>query len=441
MSKKKFVPLTSLDNLTDEQKTEYKINACEFFGIPAELNLLEFMRLDSGDSGTHLVLYAKKGATDMLRESRGISVDEIKETLGDGFIMFTAKGHDKTGRTDVAVGAADTKGRSGKALSDAIMTAQTRASRRLTLQFVGGGLLDESEVTNTTTNISSATQPLAEIAAPAQLSPNAAPGRDITQEKPLNEAEKRYEKAINKMAFEPDPPFKISPRPVDAPSLKVGDVVQTTEGPAMVLETGTSVPKKRRRRKSEVVLESPGQNVGLPATPANGPTEAQAAAAAALAGVNAVKLAEAAAAIPEAPTPVEAKTCLTCNIAVRLKDGIYVNEGDSTPHICLTQAPLTPKVEWKDQPSEVQKKDFRERLFNYTNIVLRQGKMIPCEGIGGVERKTALFVKTMFSDAKETKYLTVNQWETFLGYLDEKFKELGAEGLVKLINEKIGAKE
>lgn len=413
MSKKKFVPLTSLDNLTDEQKTEYKINACEFFGIPAELNLLEFMRLDSGDSGTHLVLYAKKGATDMLRESRGISVDEIKETLGDGFIMFTAKGHDKTGRTDVAVGAADTKGRSGKALSDAIMTAQTRASRRLTLQFVGGGLLDESEVTNTTTNISSATQPLAEIAAPAQLSPNAAPGRDITQEKPLNEAEKRYEKAIIKMAFEPDPPFKISPRPVEAPSLKVGDVVQTTEGPATVLETGTSVPKKRRRRKSEVVLESPGQNVGLPATPANGPTEAQAAAAAALAGVNAVKLAEAAAVVPEPPT--------TIPVAI--------------------EVPLTPKVEWKDQPSEVQKKDFRERLFNYTNIVLRQGKMIPCEGIGGVERKIALFVKTMFSDAKETKYLTVNQWETFLGYLDEKFKELGAEGLVKLINEKIGAKE
>ena len=67
--------------------------------------------------------------------------------------------------------------------------------------------------------------------------------------------------------------------------------------------------------------------------------------------------------------------------------------------------------------------------------------MVPCEGIGGVERKVALYVQTMFADAKETRFLTVNQWETFLGFLDEKLKELGAEGLVKLINQKIGAKE
>ena len=392
MTKKKFVPLTSLDNLTDEQKTEYKINACEYFEIPPELSLLEFMWLDSGDAGRHLVLYAKKGATDIMRGNRGICVDSIKETIGDGFIMFTATGHDKTGRVDVAVGAADTKGRSGKGLSDAIMTAQTRATRRLTLQFVGGGLLDESEVQSTTTDIVRATQPLAEIAAPAKLSPNAAPGRDITQEKKSVEVETEVHYTI--------------------PASAVGAVASPPlEGTTVPIPVEVSAPKKRRRRKGEVVLESPGQEV--PAAPVNGPTAAQEAAALALAGVNATKLAVAAAVVPEPPSPP----------------------------VAIVETPVPTPVVRKDQPNDGQKKVFKERLFVYTNTVLRQGKMVPCEGIGGVERKVALFVQTMFADAKETKYLTVNQWETFLGYLDEKSAELGAEGLVKLINEKIGAKE
>jgi len=129
MEKQKFVPLTGLDNLSETEKHDYYVNCCAHYGIPAELNLLQFMWLDSND-GTgekHLVLYAKRGATDLMRGVHGISVDEIKETLGDGFVMFTAKGHDKTGRTDVAVGSANLKGLSGKHLDNALMTAQTRA--------------------------------------------------------------------------------------------------------------------------------------------------------------------------------------------------------------------------------------------------------------------------------------------------------------------------
>jgi hypothetical protein len=106
----------------------------------------------------------------------------------------------------------------------------------------------------------------------------------------------------------------------------------------------------------------------------------------------------------------------------------------------MVEPPPPPRVELKDQPNAEQIKVFKDRLFNYTNIILKQGKMIPCEGIGGIAQKMLFFVKAMFATA-ETKHLTVNQWESFLGFLDEKYAEIGAEGLVKLINQKIGAKE
>jgi hypothetical protein len=423
-NKKKFIPLTSLDNLSDVQKTEYKVNACEYFEIPPELSLLEFMWLDSGDAGRHLVLYAKKGATDIMRGNRGISVDEIREVVGDGSIMFIAKGHDKTGRTDVAVGAADTRGRSGKYLSDAIMTAQTRATRRLTLQFVGGGLLDESEVQNTTTDISRATQPLAEIAAPPSLSPNPSAGRDVTPMKVGDTVQTPNGQVLPVVEAGTS---SIDPKIIAAGDSLVKNIIEATN--ATIAAAIAEEPKKRRRRKkSEVVLESPDQ-----------------------------------------PTPVLVKQCLACRVEVHDKDGIYVN-ADDTPHVCLNaaptpaqqaaaaamagvnatklteaaavvpEAPLPPRVELKDQPNAEQIKVFKDRLFNYTNTILKQGKMIPCEGIGGIAQKMSFFVKAMFATA-ETKHLTVNQWESFLGFLDEKYAEIGAEGLVTMINQKIGAKE
>ena len=54
----------------------------------------------------------------------------------------------------------------------------------MTLQFVGGGVLDESEVNQATTNLNSQSTPLAELSlAPAQptVKPNDAPGEDVTQ--------------------------------------------------------------------------------------------------------------------------------------------------------------------------------------------------------------------------------------------------------------------
>jgi hypothetical protein len=67
-------------------------------------------------------------------------------TFSHDAVMFTATVRDPNSREDSAVGATSLKGLEGKEYADAIMAAQTKAKRRAILDFVGSGLLDESEV-------------------------------------------------------------------------------------------------------------------------------------------------------------------------------------------------------------------------------------------------------------------------------------------------------
>ena len=464
MTTKKFVPITGLDNLSEAEKHEYYINCCEYYGVPAELNLLQFMWLDSND-GTgekHLVLYAKRGATDLMRGVHGISVDSIEQTLGDGFVIFTAKGHDKTGRTDVAVGSANIKNLGGRHLDNAIMTAQTRATRRLTLQFVGGGLLDESEVqalvggTVKTSDVS-----VGPVGAAPVVQPSAAVGHEVTTPK-----DKEFENIVVKTMFSPDPPFEVeyvdpaksrcsecgssfgvhlmtcsqfkSPIKPESPS-PVSSAAPTSEPLATQTQAPSEEPKKRRRRRT-VSLEQPGalkieesDNIPCDASAPNlgTPTEAQLAARAALATVPPVVETDEDREIREAEerlAKLKASRVLTIPSAAPIETKV------ETP-------PVSSPIVIPGLPTEAQTKEFKTRLFKYTNDVLRKGNMKGSEGIGGVEYKVRAFIRLMFPNTQEQKNLTIDQWNAFLGYMDTKYEELGAEGLVKLINEKIGAKE
>ena len=95
-----------------------------------------------------LTLYARKDATDQLRASRGISVEiSAREFLQDaGLYVVTAKAVGKDGRTDESVGAVNVKGLQGENLANALMKAETKAKRRVTLSVAGLGWLDETEV-------------------------------------------------------------------------------------------------------------------------------------------------------------------------------------------------------------------------------------------------------------------------------------------------------
>jgi hypothetical protein len=174
----KFVPMYDLDSLSEDQRQQYYLSACEYLGLPPELNVLSFKLMDIGDGARRLILYAKKGATDIIRKNLGISVIGLKKEPGTNEVTWVATGQNKEGRTEMSSGTKSVEGLRGKSLEDAIAWAQTKALRRMTLQFAGGGILDESEIesNSVTTNINQAPN-LAQAAAQPIVQPNPAPAK------------------------------------------------------------------------------------------------------------------------------------------------------------------------------------------------------------------------------------------------------------------------
>jgi hypothetical protein len=60
--------------------------------------------------------------------------------------VVTANAQDAKGRVDESTGAVPVEGVKGESLANAMMKAETKAKRRVTLSICGLGLLDESEV-------------------------------------------------------------------------------------------------------------------------------------------------------------------------------------------------------------------------------------------------------------------------------------------------------
>lgn len=180
-----FQPIHDLESLTEEQREAYYLSACENYDIPPEMHLLDFVYMDSGNGKRTLQLYAKKGATDFIRSKREISVVSTERADGPGYIAWIVKGVTPSNRMEMAVGSAAIDKLFGTALANAVMIAHTRAVRRMTLQFVGGGLLDESELPGAVSDIGRSGASLASLATlptPPEpvIQPNPSAGRDVT---------------------------------------------------------------------------------------------------------------------------------------------------------------------------------------------------------------------------------------------------------------------
>ena len=174
----KFIPIYSLDAMTEPQRQEYVRNVCNHLGIPPELNLVNLGYLDEEDGPRRLVVYIKRGGTEMIRSNRGISTGIVDFKEINGSFVVSVVGTDALGRKESALGSKWIKNLTGVDLDDAIMTAQTRAHRRCTLQFVGAGVLDESEVNKREAVETTNTTPIA-IAPQPTVVPNTAPGSEV----------------------------------------------------------------------------------------------------------------------------------------------------------------------------------------------------------------------------------------------------------------------
>lgn len=129
-----------LERLQPAQRIDYMLATCKTLGLNPLTKPFEFIRLNG-----KMVMYARKDATEQLRKLNGISVTIAAREVVDDVYVVTAQARDKHGRTDESIGAVPIKGLQGEAKANALMKAETKAKRRVTLSISGLGMLDESE--------------------------------------------------------------------------------------------------------------------------------------------------------------------------------------------------------------------------------------------------------------------------------------------------------
>jgi hypothetical protein len=139
----KVITSGDLTAMKPEERVAFYWRTCESLGLNPLTRPFEFIVLNQ-----KMTLYARKDATDQLRKINGVTVTELRRDKDNdlGLITVYARGRDRSGREDEATGVVNIKGLGGEALANAVMKAETKAKRRLTLSLVGLGFLDETEV-------------------------------------------------------------------------------------------------------------------------------------------------------------------------------------------------------------------------------------------------------------------------------------------------------
>lgn len=123
------------------QRIEYYNALCASLGLNPLTQPFEYLTLNG-----KVKLYAKKDCTDQLRRIYGVSVSLSNRSVMDGLCIISAVATQPGGRTDESTGAVSIAGLKGESLANAIMKAETKAKRRVTLSICGLGMLDETEI-------------------------------------------------------------------------------------------------------------------------------------------------------------------------------------------------------------------------------------------------------------------------------------------------------
>lgn len=129
-----------LAELSPKERVAYYARVCDSLGLNPFTRPFEFIKLNN-----KLTLYARRDATDQLRKKHNVAITITARDLVDGVYVVTAKAN-IDGRTDESIGAVDISSLRGDFRANAMMKAETKAKRRVTLSIVGLGWLDETEI-------------------------------------------------------------------------------------------------------------------------------------------------------------------------------------------------------------------------------------------------------------------------------------------------------
>jgi hypothetical protein len=135
-----FVVRGNLAALSPTDKANHYIQLCRSLGLNPATKPFEYITLQGKET-----LYARRDATEQLRKIHSVSLEITgRETVGDVYVV-TARATMPDGRKDESTGVVSVAGLKGEALANKLMSAETKAKRRVTLSIVGLGILDESE--------------------------------------------------------------------------------------------------------------------------------------------------------------------------------------------------------------------------------------------------------------------------------------------------------
>lgn len=144
-----------LSKLNPQERLSYYNAVCQSLALNPLTQPFAYIVLNN-----KLTLYAKKDCTEQLRKVHGVSITKVDpKQIGD-LLVVVSEAVDRAGRTDSATGAVAVKNVEGKDrnnnkyvydltgenLANAMMKAETKAKRRVTLSLCGLGMLDETEV-------------------------------------------------------------------------------------------------------------------------------------------------------------------------------------------------------------------------------------------------------------------------------------------------------
>jgi hypothetical protein len=426
MTKKQLVIQHDLSQLNQEQIDAYLREVSEFIGLDPDLNGLDtiWMVNESGP-GQSRVVYARRGTAEILRNNRGIDVSSLTDKMVKGSIVFTATGKDKTGRQEIATGSKNIENLNGKALDDGIMTASTRALRRLTMQFTSLGILDESEVKavmGDTNNPASNAQPIGApiVFPPPQVAPNNAPGKDVT--KPLSDPDRKVDQQLAPSEVVAEGVKALAARPVGqtaqeraeagikaaVPSTNeavtpavtpVTGVIETVTEAAIGVITGEPVkPKRARKSKNTVSLEGPEPEVVSATATVS----------------TVVESSPKSEIVPEIIAPIVSPQAPV--------SAVVPVSGTSVP---------SQGTDFPGKPSDVQMAEYRKKVSTYTS------ELPSSENMGSVQKMRA-FITRMSGTAPQ--FMTVDQWQEMLGWFESFVEKNKIKGLVSYVNDSLGVK-
>ena len=130
-----------ISRLSPQQKVTYYKEFCERLGLDPMMQPFKILRLNGKQ-----ILYCDRSGAQQLNKLYKVSHEIKAREVIAGCYVVTAQASTPDGRATESIGAVSIANMKGDNLCNAMMKAETKAKRRSTLDLLGLGMLDESEI-------------------------------------------------------------------------------------------------------------------------------------------------------------------------------------------------------------------------------------------------------------------------------------------------------